>query len=38
MAKEILESWFAHVYEPNETNDTCLAQVADIEVYYLKSV
>lgn len=37
MAKEILDSWFSHAYEPNETDDTCLAQVSDIEARYLKS-
>jgi ribose 5-phosphate isomerase B len=37
MAKEILDSWFSHAYQPNETDDTCLAQVADIESRYLKS-
>lgn len=37
MAKEILESWFTTTYQSNETDDTCLAQVADIESHYLKS-
>jgi ribose 5-phosphate isomerase B len=37
MAKEILDSWFSHAYQPNETDDTCLAQVAAIETRYLKS-
>jgi len=36
MSKEILDSWFSHTYQPNETDDACLAQVADIESRYLK--
>jgi len=35
MAKEILDAWFAHRYQPNETDDTCLAQVAAIEAAYV---
>ncbi|MBK8935799.1 MAG: RpiB/LacA/LacB family sugar-phosphate isomerase [Chloroflexi bacterium] len=34
MAKEILDAWFAHCYQPNETDDTCLAQVAALEADY----
>lgn len=37
MAKEILDSWLIHAYVPNETDDSCLAQVADIQARYLKS-
>ena len=37
MSKEILDSWFSHAYQPNETDDACLAQVAEIESRYLKS-
>ena len=36
IAKEILDAWFAHSYQPNETDDTCLAQVADLEAAYRK--
>ncbi len=36
MAKEILDSWFAHIYQPNETDDACLAQVVDIDSKYKK--
>jgi ribose 5-phosphate isomerase B len=34
IAKEILDAWFAHSYQPNETDDTCLAQVAALEAAY----
>ncbi|MCA9874705.1 MAG: RpiB/LacA/LacB family sugar-phosphate isomerase [Anaerolineales bacterium] len=34
MAKEILDAWFSHSYQPNETDDTCLAQVAALEADY----
>ncbi len=34
MAREIVEAWFAHSYEPNEVDDTCLAQVEAIEAKY----
>jgi ribose 5-phosphate isomerase B len=37
MTKEILDSWFSHTYQPNETDDTCLTQVAAIEAQYLKT-
>lgn len=35
MVKEILDSWFSHAFVPNETDDTCLSQVASIEAKYL---
>jgi ribose 5-phosphate isomerase B len=31
VAKEILETWFATAYEPNPTDDACLAQVDDLD-------
>ena len=31
---EILECWFSTTYQPNEEDDTCLAQVAAIETAY----
>lgn len=34
IAKEILESWFATQYVPNEVDDTCLAQLERIEAKY----
>ena len=34
MAREILDLWFATTYEPNETDNTCLAQVDAIEEAY----
>jgi ribose 5-phosphate isomerase B len=37
MAKEILDVWFKTQYEPNETDDTCLNQVASIEEKYMLS-
>ena len=36
MAKEILDAWFAHSYQPNSTDDACLAQVAALEADYLR--
>lgn len=36
MAREIVDAWFAHAYRPNETDDTCMAQVAAIEAAYWK--
>ena len=36
IAQEILEAWFATEYQPNEVDDTCLAQVEAIEVKYLR--
>ncbi|MBK8986805.1 MAG: RpiB/LacA/LacB family sugar-phosphate isomerase [Chloroflexi bacterium] len=34
IAKEILDAWFAATYQPNETDDACLAQVAALEADY----
>ena len=34
IAGEILESWFGTTYQPNEEDDTCLAQVAVLEEKY----
>jgi len=34
MAKEILDKWFETAYQPNEVDDACLAQVAQIEAVY----
>lgn len=34
MAKEILDAWFGTAYQPNEVDDTCLAQVEEIEAAY----
>ena len=34
IAKEILDAWFAHSYQRNETDDICLAQVAALEAAY----
>lgn len=31
VADEILESWFSTRYEPNQVDDACLAQLAEIE-------
>jgi ribose 5-phosphate isomerase B len=31
IAKEILDMWFGTSYEPNETDDTCLRMLDDIE-------
>lgn len=36
VAKEILEAWFATEYQPNEVDDTCLAQVDAIENKYYR--
>jgi ribose 5-phosphate isomerase B len=33
-AGEILDSWFNTAYEPNEVDDTCLAQVAALDEAY----
>lgn len=35
MAREILDAWFATSYEPNEVDDTCLAQLNAIESAYV---
>ncbi|MCI0398160.1 MAG: RpiB/LacA/LacB family sugar-phosphate isomerase [Chloroflexi bacterium] len=34
VAKEILDKWFDTQYQPNEVDDTCLAQVEAIEQKY----
>jgi ribose 5-phosphate isomerase B len=34
VAEEILEAWYATDYQPNEVDDTCIAQVAAIEKKY----
>lgn len=31
MAQEILDMWFKTSYQPNEVDDTCLRQVAELE-------
>ena len=36
MAGEILDKWFETAYQPNDTDDTCLAQVDKIEAAYRK--
>jgi len=36
VAKEILEAWFATEYQPNDVDDTCLAQVTAIENKYCR--
>lgn len=36
VAKEILDSWFATEYQPNDVDDTCLAQVMAIENKYCR--
>ena len=35
-ALEVLDSWFGTSYEPNETDDACLAEIDDIENKYLR--
>jgi ribose 5-phosphate isomerase B len=37
IAGEILESWFATKYEPNDVDDACLAQVAELDAAYRAS-
>jgi hypothetical protein len=34
MAGEILDSWFGTAYQPNEVDDTCLSQVAELDATY----
>ena len=34
VAEEILDKWFETKYQPNEEDDTCLAQVEDLERAY----
>lgn len=36
VAKEILEAWFQHQYQPNPDDDTCLALVETLEKSYRK--
>ena len=36
-AKEVLDSWFGTAYEPNETDDACLAEIEEIESRYFGS-
>ena len=36
VAKEMLDTWFATEYEPNEVDDLCIAQVEAIEARYSK--
>ena len=31
IAKEILDAWFAHSYQPNPTGDACLAQIRALD-------
>lgn len=33
-AKEVLDAWFDTAYQPNETDDTCLAQIDALEKQY----
>lgn len=35
-AKEILDAWFTHHYQPNELDDACLAQLIALEAKYGK--
>jgi ribose 5-phosphate isomerase B len=35
IAVEILDAWFAHSYQPNDEDDTCLTQLREIEKRYL---
>jgi ribose 5-phosphate isomerase B len=37
VAKEILDKWFDTTYQPNETDDTCLQQLAALETKYRKT-
>jgi ribose 5-phosphate isomerase B len=37
VAEEIVEKWFETKYQPNEEDDTCLAQIEELErVYFSK--
>ncbi len=36
IAKEILDSWFATAYTPNEVDDACMAQIVEMEEKYAK--
>lgn len=35
-SEEILNAWFEHHYQPNEIDDTCLAQLAGLEKRYFR--
>lgn len=35
-AKEILDAWFNYHYQPNESDDACLAYLSQLETKYLK--
>ncbi len=37
VAEEILDKWFETEYQPNEEDDTCLAQIEEIERIYLSA-
>ncbi|MDJ0756880.1 MAG: RpiB/LacA/LacB family sugar-phosphate isomerase [Ardenticatenaceae bacterium] len=37
-SKEVLDAWFEHAYEPNESDDACLAQIESLEQKYKKPV
>lgn len=37
IAEEIIDKWFETEYQPNEEDDTCLAQIEEIERIYSKS-
>ncbi len=36
VAQEILDAWFDTLYQPNEEDDACLAQVATLEKKYFR--
>lgn len=38
VAREILDTWFGTQYQPNPEDDTCIAQVEEIEEAYSKNV
>ena len=38
VAEEILEKWFETEYQPNEEDDTCLAQIDEIERAYFSAL
>jgi ribose 5-phosphate isomerase B len=38
VAQEILEAWFDTDYQPNEVDDTCLAQLQELEEKYAKTM
>jgi ribose 5-phosphate isomerase B len=33
-SKEVLDAWFAHIYQPNDVDDACLREVAALEKKY----